>query len=64
MCNRCLFRQNCNLGQHVPLEDGVGEGGIVLLSSQSDTTAGGSTTTDPNTDTRHCEYEGGGSSTG
>ena len=50
-----LFFQNCNLGQHLPLEGGVGEGGVVLLSSHSDTTAGGSATADPDTNTRHCE---------
>lgn len=60
--------QNCHLGQHVPLEKGIGEDGIVLTPSQpnkdgaatSPATPSASKTDDPNTNTRHGEWMGGG----
>ena len=45
--------QNCQLGQHVPLEKDIGADGILLISGDHSTSA--SDTDDANTSTRHGE---------
>ena len=58
--NNCIFVdwlfQNCHLGDHVPLEKGIGEEGVIISSSggvvKQEATP---TTDDPNTGTRHGE---------
>ena len=43
-----LLSQNCNLGHHLPLEKGIGEGGVVMAPPPES-----SSTEDPKTNTRH-----------
>lgn len=45
--------QNCQLGQHVPLEKDIGADGILLASGDHSTSA--NDTDDANTTTRHGE---------